>query len=378
MFSEFLYVLAAIGFIIWSIRSAFYWVDFWDRHTSYRSSFRQFLKTFIKLLFSFSTIFSFFIIILILIFLINDIQPIFSELLISLLFIGKGLSVLYKEKAALASTISNSWRRSAVVLVYLFLLSVVFMFPLTERFVWLLLIDRVLFLFIIVAIVVTLFPSDVYLDLRATKVTKKVKKIKHISSCIFIGEKSSEIVSVATSILKKDFNVLSISTTSQSAEVFDTILSRVNLHTEILLVSIRHISDEDLRLLIETLRPWKIFFHQNTFQNGRVVTNLVDELEKRKLSIFLYGKDFKIERLVYSLKSQKNNQTKMEVVCIASKKNSLHCYEVEIDARKLQIQYLSAEESMSTVILPAIYLSDEMGISDSNIKSYIKQHHVAE
>lgn len=214
MIYEDLFVFTVVGFYIWSLRSIFYWVKLWQnvkyqprvfiRSSQARSRINQYL-------FSFSSLLSWIGIIVALYLTIDDQPAIYYQLIIFSIFLLKA-GIVIRDVITSRMLYPSFSVRSLLIMVFSTLsLSVLFMFPLTENYIWLLILDRLLFFIVNGFVFFLSFPSEIADDLQVKRAIKKLHKQKNLTFILLTGSQEAGNVSYfLTQVLKKHQHVLTI------------------------------------------------------------------------------------------------------------------------------------------------------------------------
>lgn len=336
MDNELLFILAAVGFFIWTLRSLLYWVDLWQRIQYRPSDFLTNLKARRKLLryfFAPPSLLTWVSIIIALYVSIEDYPVLWYQLLILCVFGIKTLVVAYSFLKNELIRPKITARSSLVITFSLLTLILFFAIPLTERFLWLLILDRLKFFVIGGFIFLFTFPNELFEDFHIRKASKKIKKYKGLK-IIIIASRSSKITSFfLTQLLEKKRNIY-----ATTADSIPGIAHEVSQHVsdQIKYLVIAHPTSDELTLitLLQLFPPETVILSDDGKEILPVIVEHVEKSTKILLPEQVYnqyvGPTKKNKFLLYSLDSVARITESKQVVRAIQFKQKTHAFNATV------------------------------------------------
>ncbi len=205
-----MYIFTSVAFFIWALRSISYWINQWQRLSSgtlqVRSPFKYVVKTFFSPFSVISwtgVIFAFYITIV-------DLPLIYYESFIFFIFIFKAVFTLIDLGGGRVTLPRFTWQNSIISCLAVILTAVVIALPLTERYLWLLLVDRMLFLFVALPVFLILFPSEILDDIQLRRAEQLIRKLRRIKPVFILGENATETAYFMQQTIRKKRTVIVI------------------------------------------------------------------------------------------------------------------------------------------------------------------------
>lgn len=390
---DFFFLLANFFFFVWIIRNAFFWVWLWQLKEYRLDRILIHLKETgqgKKLLFSPILFLKWFVIIsYVLVALNNDLLPLYQTL-IFFIFFYEAIST-YKEKSAgIFKQPIFTFKALFITFISLLLVFVLLLVPLLEKFLWILILDRVLPLIITFLVFLLYFPTEFYRDYRIEKAAKKISSFKNLLVIGVTGSygKSSTKNYIAR-ILEKKFNVLKTRGTNNTPiGIANTILNGLNEKTQVFVVEMGAYKRGEIAQMCKVVKP-KIGVitsvsnqHLSLFKSQentmRAKYELVESLPKDGLAIFngnnknsykLFRKYHK-NKVLYgtgNFGSIQNQFLAKEVK--AGKKNI--SFSVELKGQPLALNAPLLGKWNVEDILPGIYIADYLGMKPHKIKEAV-------
>jgi hypothetical protein len=323
-----MYIFTSVAFFIWALRSIFYWINQWQRLSSgtlqVRSPFKYVVKTFFSpfsVISWLGIIFAFYVTIV-------DLPLIYYESFIFFIFIFKAIFTLIDLGSGQIGLPKFTWQNSIISSLAVILTGAVIVLPLTERYLWLLLVDRMLFIFVALPVFLILFPSEILDDIQLRRAGQLVRKFKRIKPVFILGENSSETAYFMQQIIRKKKNVVVIespfmrpgfvaksilkNTTPQTDYIFVVIptlhLASLSTIARVIPPSFVIFLEKDPKLFQRTLKMIDPFISKNAFI---VVDELLQHKQKVKrkniysFTTLLDGNE-EVNAFVYSLNQKKD------------------------------------------------------------------------
>lgn len=257
MDTDLLFILTSVCFFLWTFRSIFYWLEAWQR-VDYKPQdivSNSFIKRrFVRYFFSPTSLVTWGSIGAALYISISDIPIEWYQLLILAVFCIKASLVLIGiiKNSVMRATINI--RSSLIMLISFLILLVLFMFPLTEKYLWLLVIDRLKMFVVGGVISLFVFPSEIYEDIVFRRAVSKLNKYKKLKIILFNGNGKAEIAQwYASKFLKKLGRVLEVPGRQNVADIAHFINKNLTQEHKFMLLTLSSVKDEKLLSLIQSL-----------------------------------------------------------------------------------------------------------------------------
>ncbi|MCL5432963.1 MAG: UDP-N-acetylmuramoyl-tripeptide--D-alanyl-D-alanine ligase [Patescibacteria group bacterium] len=382
------FILTTILFAIWVIRNTLFWVNLWqlkeyrlDRiliHLKETSQGRSLLFSPLALI-KWGLIFSYALVPFELLSL-----PIY-RILVSVVFLYQLILVL---KDIAKQQIKSPIFTLKVVFVLFMTFSVAIIlcfFPLTERFLWLLLIDKFVTFFIGFVFYILSFPTEFYRDLQ---IERAIKKIRRNDKLLVIGVtgsfgKSSTKEYIAQ-ILSKKFKVVKTRGNNNTPiGIANTILSDLRKSTEVFVVEMGAYKKGEITHMCQIVKPRIGIItsvndqHLSLFKSLENIMNakyeLVEALPKNGQALFnannensykLYRKTKK-RKLLYG--TSLDDKPDIYAKNISVKKNSVSFDVVtKKTVEKIKAPLIGAQNVEN--ILPAVAIAETLGMNFEEIK----------
>ncbi len=397
-----LYFLASFCFFIWLVRNVFFWVFLWqikeyrlDRIFAHVKETESGKKLFVS---------QFLLIKLLLIG--GYIVPIldgrylfFYQLLITAVFISEAVfvvqEIIFRRLRRPTLTIKSFF----IFFFTIFSFTVFFRVPLIERFLWLLILDRLIPFFVAFFVYAFSVPGDFIKDLQIEKATKKLQEHKNVLIIAISGSYGkSSTKEYVSQILERKFNVLKTQGSNNTPiGIAKTVLSGLKNATEIFVVELGSYKRGEVAQLCQIVHPQIGITtgisnqHLSLFGSLENIIQteyeLIEALPKSGVSLFngndryvksLYSKA-KIKKVLYTT----NNNSKIEYATgarylkseisaanIVVGKQSVS-FRVSINKKILELRAPVLGGHNVENILPGIFLGNYLGMSERQIKQAV-------
>lgn len=392
------FYLTSLAFFLWAIRNILYWTTLWQLK-EYRldrliAHFRETAKG--KAVLRSKMLFvKWFTLFLYIYFAVHEDLLIFYNVLVFIIFAVEGVKVV---KEIISHTIKRPvFTAKAIVFVNILLALVVFLYwipLLSERFLWLLIIDRIIPIFSSVIVIFLSFPTEFLQDLSISKATKLIQKYENLLVIGISGSygKSSTKEYVAQ-ILSSKFSVLKTEGSHNTPiGISNSILKGLKTNTKIFVVELGSYKRGEVLELCNIVRP-KIGITTSisdqhlslfgSFENIFDTENeLITSLPKDGFAMFngndsgaykLYLKT-RIKKVLYETNSRKKsalekrkNLPEISAEHISMNKKSL-IFSVIYKNKTYKYESPLLGEHNVENILPAIYLAHYLGMTYKEIK----------
>lgn len=292
-----------------------------------------------------------------------------------------------------------------LVVLTLFVMVVLYFFPLSDYFLWLLLLDRITFVIVGFFIFLFSFPTELYRDYKIKKAVQKLKIHKKLLVIGITGSygKSSTKEFIAQ-VLKQKFNVLYTQKTDNTPiGVANTIHKGLNKNTQIFVVEMGAYKKGEIAQICEIVHP-KIgvltgINDQHLSLFGSLINTmdtkyeLIDSLPKNGLALFNANNAYvqklsrrvteesKLAKVLYFRNDFGNLIAKDSSSIVALNSSfgkTFMMFDVQINSieRGYKKRILGLRANIVGVhnienILPAIYIADYLGMTTSEIRNAV-------
>lgn len=386
-----IYFFASSAFFLWTIRNILYWVYLWqlkeyrlDRvvvhlRETHQGKMLMFSPT---LLVKLALILGYGYIVF-----APERLPLY-QLLIAFMFYYEAFKVVQE-------VISRRLRRPVLTfkaLIMLFgtlsIVSLLFVIPIMEPFLWLLILDRII-PFVIAGIVFAFsFPTELFRDYKIEKATKKIQSHKNLLVIGITGSYGkSTTKEFVSQILQRKFRLLKTKGTNNTPiGVASTILSGLKNNTQVFVAEMGAYKKGEIKELCSIARP-KIGIltavsdqHLSLFgsleNTMQAKYELIESLPKNGLALFngnnenahtLYTQTKK-DKVLYVAEEKTRTKRKADITAtnIVAKKESIS-FDVVIKRRKLHFEAPVIGNHNVEDILPGIYLGNHLGMTDREL-----------
>lgn len=383
---ESFYILTSSLFFLWIIRNIFYWVWVWQNNDYGITSFADNLKSeilkrniheHILLLYKLILLALFFFIVSADNLLLNYQQ------LISLAYFAQFFIVvkeIYQNK--LRKPVLTF--RSVIIITFSLLSSfLIFSVPLVDKFLWLLIVDLALILFIGFFVFIIAFPVEIYVDIRTGKALRKIKEHKSVITIIVLGNYAvSPTLERIAHILNKQYNILKLEVPESTIlGIANAISRKLTGDINMIITGVKANSPEEIRQICEILSP-QIIVITGVNGNKSYESQLVNSLPKNGIALF-NGKDKNAYWLYQTTRKNKaiynyltipaditintRNHHSITAYNIMQKANSL-VFDVAMNGSSMRLSVNEIKEHKIEHILPAIFIANYLGIKKTDIK----------
>lgn len=392
------YLAVNVLFLIWVLRNTLYWVFLWqlkeyrfDRVLIHLRDTDQGKKLLLSPL-------SIAKIITLLIFpavAIKDSLLTPLEILVSLIFFYQFILVL--KEASLRGVRRPVFTVKAFFLVGITLFSIIIfsLFPLFDKFVWLLILDRFLPFLVAFFVFFLSFPTEFYRDWKIEKAVKKMKKHKKVLVIGVTGSYGkSSTKDYLGQILEKKFNVLKTRGTNNTPiGIANTILSDLKDDTKIFIVEMGAYKKGEISEMCEMVKPKMGIItavnnqHLSLFKKIENTMNakyeLIEALPRDGIGMFnanndnsyvLFKKTRKHKVLYQTLSDSSIKKINAKDTILATnivvKKKEID-FDVSINDKTIHLTAPFVGAQNIENVLPGIYIADHLGMKEEEIKKAV-------
>ncbi len=320
------FIFATVAFFIWSIRSIIYFVNGWQRFLSNGLRRNVSLAYVTSFLFSPLSLLTWLALFSAILLTFSDLSQIYIKYTVLALFFIKAGVVI--------SDISrNKIRRPKftpqtilIICLSLIFTAIAFSFPFSERYLWLLLLDRMLFMFVCIPIFLVLFPTEIVDDLRIRSSLKNLKRYRKLKTILLVGDDADEVSYFLEQFLSKNKDVVRVDTASSLSQICRVIQREVTDQTDYLLVPHKNTNYPQLEGIVreihfstiiftKSLKPEKLFNLLQPFIS--LHTKLVAD------TVFPIKFTGKKQRTVLTYSSTSQNNVMLTVTSLQQRKTKL-------------------------------------------------------
>lgn len=382
MSSDYLFIVASAMFFIWTMRSLFYWVAVWQR-ASYQLNrlliIKRARKYLLEYLISIPSILTWLSLAAAIYFTISDRPLEWYQWLVLGLFFTKTLYVLRDISSQSFYRPHISLRSVLIIVVSLTVQVLLYSFPLTEKYFWLLLLDRALFLIVTFFIISFSFPSEIYEDILKMRAQERLRRKKIIHSIIVgPGDDAGNYAYIIRQVLQKKFQSLLITYESPTpSDIAQKIIREFREQTDILITALDNVNMNSLQEIGKLLHPTigvAIASSQIQFPEDKV--KLFLELLPQKGKLLL---DSRLEPILHSLENKhkkyfiystdggrpyQSNETKVRNSMM---RKTYSTFEVQLPTRTVAVKTSLISNYYIKLLIPAITLADRVGFTQKQI-----------
>ncbi|GIW61593.1 MAG: hypothetical protein KatS3mg089_0445 [Patescibacteria group bacterium] len=389
MKTDVLYGIATVGFFLWTIRSLFYWSQLWQKVRYQPTIFLKSPKARERIwdyLASRSAVLTWIGILVAFYVTIEDYHEIYYQLFILVLFILKaGLVVSEILKNQFHKPIIN-FRSLSIIILSLLTITFFYSFPLTEKFIWLLILDRLVVFIISIFVFLFTFPSELIEDYKFREADKKLRQLKNLKTIGVLGGANTEhYIDIIGQILEEKIPISKVSDfDQQSRTLAEAILDEISQRTQVILVALDSADKYHFQQHLKLLRPNIIIIPYSLSLTSDQI-NFIFKLLGKKEKIIL---DYRLKHYI----SPKHLQRRQVVFFSSSVQQDIAARRIEILratdvlTRKNRTDFLAilptGNQRVSSPLITAffvdptliaIYIADYLGLTKKEIANRVRK-----
>lgn len=391
-----LFFVASISFFISVFRNTLFWVALWQTKEYRLDRMVVHLRETVqgrRLFFSLFLFLKWMVILAYALVVLGFIPLLSYQIVVTIIFCYQASFFIKEIKEHLVRRPVNTIKVNSIVFLTVGTTFLLFLFPFVERFLWLLLIDIAISVFVIFYVFCFYYPTELYKDFVIEKAIKKIRARKDLLVIAVTGSygKSSTKEYIAQ-ILEKKFSVLKTSGSNNTPiGVASTIISGLKKNTQIIVVEMAAYKRGEISELCQITPPNIAVLtavnqqHLSLFGNlkNTMLTKyeLVESLPKNGLAVFngnnknaslLYQKTKRqnLERIMYKCSKIFDSLVDICAYNINVSKNSIS-FEVMFGNRTHHFVSPLLGEHNAEDILPGIYIANFLGMAVSEIKKAV-------
>lgn len=255
-----LFLLTSTFFFIWSLRNLLFWVGLWQLKEYRPDRIKiHLLETDQgkKLLLSKFSLIKWIILLGYGITIFQDDIVYLYQLIIAGVFFVQFIFVVKEIWLHLIKRPTFSIKALFILAISFLSIYILYLFPVVDKFLWLLVLDRLLVMVVFSFIVFTSFPTELYRDWKIERAIKKIRRHKNVLIIAVTGSygKSSTKEYIAQ-ILGRKFRVIKTKGTNNTPiGLAQTILTQLNEHTQIFVAEMGAYKIGEITQLCQIARP---------------------------------------------------------------------------------------------------------------------------
>lgn len=392
-----LYYITGILFFIWIIRNVLFWVFLWqlkeyrlDRVLIHLRETGQGKK----LLFSPLSIIKFLAIIAYIFVVFKNEFLFASQIFILLIFAVQIFFVLkdvYNRQIRRPVFTMKALLTVFLTLGFIFLL---YSIPLFEKFVWLVFLDKLIPFIVAFFVFMFYFPTELFRDWKIDRATQKMESFKKLTVIGVTGSYGkSSTKEYVSQILSSNFKVLkTLGTNNTPIGIANTVLNGLNKKIEVFVVEMGAYKRGEIKEMCQIVHPrigiitavndQHLSLFGNIKNTMKAKYELIDSLPKNGLGLFngnnenttiLYEESQKkkvLYKCLFGEEISKKEDFDITAYNILTKKNSIE-FDVYLKGKTLHFKAPLIGAHNTENILPAIYIANYLGMTDSDIISAV-------
>lgn len=263
------------------------------------------------------------------------------------------------------------------------------MFPLVDKFFWLLLVDFSIPFFVAFYVFVFLFPTELYADWQYEKAANKIQALKDLTVIAITGSigKSSTKDAIAHMFMKEYKIVQTRGNNLNITQIAKTISAKVQSDTDLFLVDLNAFHKGDIEQICMLIRPKiavitpitsrSLSHFSSMDQCKQAIFELIESLPKNSLSLFdisnkqtfaLYKRTRK--RKGFFMKAHANvsvSKTEQGIIATDLKKNNTQtAFTILLNDKKIRLAIPPGFHVEH--VLPGIYIAAYLGMRIGEIR----------
>ncbi len=370
-----MYIFTSVAFFIWALRSIFYWINQWQRLSSGTLQVRSPFKFVTRTLLSPFSVISWVGIIFALYITIADLPLIYYESFIFFIFIFKAIFTLIHLGSSRIRLPKFTWQNSIISSLAVFLTAIVIALPLTERYLWLLLVDRMLFLFVALPVFLILFPSEILDDVQLRRSGQLVKRYKKIKPVFILGDNAMETAYFIQQIIRKKKNVVIIENPfMRPGFIAKSILKNATSQTDFIFIVIPKLHFASLSIIARVIPPAFIVFLSKDSQLFQKTMKILDPFVSKNTSLILDQslqgilKNKKRKSFLFNTKVGEQSRADAVIISLTQKRDEL-LLSVLLDTKELVLRTPVIGEHHSLYLLPSFLFAYLIGMTAEELVS---------
>lgn len=370
-----MYIFTSVAFFIWALRSIFYWINQWQRLSSGTLQVRSPFKFVIRTLFSPFSVISWVGVIFALYITVADLPLIYYESFIFFIFIFKAVFTLIHLGSNRIRLPKFTWQNSIISSLAVFLTAIVIALPLTERYLWLLLVDRMLFLFVAIPVFLILFPSEILDDVQLRRSGQLVKKYKKIKPVLILGDNAVETAYFMQQIVRKKKNIVVIENPfMRPGFIAKSILKNVTSQTDFIFIVIPKLHYASLSTIARVIPPAFIVFLGSDTKLYQKTMKVLDPFVSKNTSFILdqslegMSKNKKRNSSYFDTRRGRQNHADASIASLIQKRDEL-LISVILDTKEILLKTPVIGEHHSIYLLPSFLFAYQVGMTVEELVS---------
>lgn len=306
MKTDVLYGIATVGFFLWTIRSLFYWSQLWQKVRYQPTIFLKSPKARERIwdyLASRSAVLTWIGILVAFYVTVEDYREVYYQIFILALFLLKAGFVINEILTNQFHKPIITVRSLSIIIFSLFTITILYSFPLTEKFLWLLVLDRLVVFIISIFVFLFAFPSELIDDYKFREADKKLRQLKDLTTVAVLGGANTEYyIDILRQVLEEKISVSRVSDFDpQSRTLVESILDDLSQGTRVLLVALDSADKYHFQQHITLVKPQILIIPYSLSLTSDQINFIFDLIGKKEKIIL----DYRLKHYIPSKKLQK-------------------------------------------------------------------------
>lgn len=379
---DLLYLIASIGFIVWVTRNIIFWTGVIEKNDYSLLRTKQFLTRSPygrRILVSPVNLLKWAVIIFYPIIIFYETYTESYHILIAAIYCFEILIVtkeIFQHRSFLRRKVSP--KSFSIIILAIFFAIVTYSFPPLDRYLWLVLIDRFLVLFLAMCILGVALPEELLWDYIAVRASKKIQSYKNLKTILLIGgEETTVLKRLLFHALSTSYSVLQTPRNPHKNAIMQTILIQLSNTHDFFITDIAEASDSTVETIHDLIRPritlisrmTNILFHKQTAQEN--LTSFRKRITKGGL-VFVNKNDTLLAKM-FPLKKKNirfyasqpiNNASRIEGFVIEKDKSTMT---ITVQDSHVTLSSRLISEVSINYLLPVVEILSEIGIPAETI-----------
>lgn len=362
MYTDIFLLVSTVSFFIWTLRSLYKDIVFFQKLPHSFLYPKQNKFTFIaSSLFSFTGVLSWLVLIVSFFMTITDLSALFVQALIAALFLGKALLVLseIRDKKLFNTHI---YPRSVILLVVSFFCIVLLsFFPLTIHSIWILLLERATFFIALTLLFIFGFPTELLDDVSMKKALIKMRGLKSSTKILILGGDGNEMAWMLKEVIKSSKSVYSLPANILTRGELSREILKIKQSRDVFILSINAENTYLFKFALRIFQPDICIISSSSLSQGAKVLNIRSFSEEvdRKTKIILPveyespARHFMRKNILIYYSTQKNVTTQNNVFIedIIYKRSGIH-FSLVFNSQTVRLESNSIDTDVINMLVP--------------------------
>lgn len=381
----------SVLFFIWIARNILFWVSLWQNKVYRLARVSAHIRETVQgreLLLSYFSLAKWGLFLSYIFVIVNDKVTSFYQILVGLLYIAEALVVFTEIKQHRLTLPSITPKTITICILTFIAVVILFLTPITDGYLWMLFLDRMVVVFIALFVFFFAFPTEILHDITVQKAIAKIKQNKQLLIIAVSGSygKSSTKEFIAQLLSPKYTVVATPHSMNAPIDVAHTILSEVRDTTEVLIIEMgaekKGDNEEICQIVTPSISVTTSVSDQHLSIFGTIENvyetemELIHALPKDGIALFngnsdgaykLYKKTKKKKILYKCTANASAVKANFSATTILVKENKI-VFTLHFKAKTIRMKTPLLGAHMVENVLPAIYIAHFLGLSMTKIK----------